>query len=223
MRAMILAAGHGERMRPLTEDTPKPLLRAGGKSLLAWHLERLARAGITSVVINTGRLGGQIEAAFGDGRDRGLEIAYSREGGSLLDTGGGILRALPLLGEDPFVVINGDVWTDYDLRRLPAVLAPDLAHLVLVDNPTHHPDGDFRLGGGRVRAQGEPRLTYAGLGLFAPGLFRQRTDGAFPLAPLLRDAMAQDRVGGQYFAGTWLDIGTPERLRALDLKLKSAK
>jgi MurNAc alpha-1-phosphate uridylyltransferase len=222
MRAIILAAGHGERMRPLTDHTPKPLLPVGGKPLLQYHLENLARTSVRDVVINTGRLGHRIEATFGDGRSWGVSIVYSHEGESPLDTGGGILRALPLLGAGPFLVVNGDVWTDYDFRRLPAGLDGDLAHLVMVDNPTHHPEGDFCLADGRLRAQGEPRLTYAGLGVFSPALFEDCKEAAFPLAPLLRCAMGEDRVGGEYHPGAWCDVGTPERLQALDSKLKNS-
>jgi MurNAc alpha-1-phosphate uridylyltransferase len=222
MRAIILAAGHGERMRPLTDHTPKPLLPAGGRPLMQYHLENLARAGVREVVINTGRLGHRIEATFGDGGPWGVNISYSREGEAPLDTGGGIRHALPLLGAGPFVVVNGDVWTDYDFRRLPAGLDEDLAHLVMVDNPSHHPQGDFRLIGGRLRAGGQPRLTYAGLGVFSPALFQDGPGAAFPLAPLLRRAMEEDRVGGQYHPGAWYDVGTPERLQALDSKLKNS-
>lgn len=220
VHAMILAAGRGERMRPLTDATPKPLLQAGGRPLLAWHLENLARAGITDIIINTGRLGERIEAALGTGAERGLRITYSHEGASPLDTGGGIRRALPLLGTGPFVVVNGDVWTDYDFRRLPAALGGDLAHLVMVDNPPHHPDGDFQLAGGRLRAAGAPRLTYAGLGVLAPALFTDCADEVFPLAPLLRRAMQEDRAGGEHYPGRWFDIGTPERLARLDAALQ---
>jgi len=220
---MILAAGRGERMRPLTDTTPKPLLQAGGRSLLAWHLQNLARAGITDVVINTGRLGERIEAALGTGAERGLRIAYSHEGASPLDTGGGIRRALPLLGAGPFMVVNGDVWTDYDFRRLPAALGADLARLVMVDNPPHHPDGDFHLAGPRLRAAGTPRLTYAGLAVLAPALFVECPDPVFPLAPLLRRAMEEDRISGEYYPGKWFDIGTPERLATLDAALQHQK
>ena len=220
---MILAAGHGERMRPLTDDTPKPLLPAGGKPLLQYHLEKLAAAGITDVVINTGRLGGQIEAHFGNGRARGFRIAYSHEGEAPLDTGGGIRRSLPLLGAGPFLVVNGDIWIACDFRRLPQDLGTDLAHLVMVANPPHHPQGDFILEDGRLAADGDgPRLTYAGVGVFAPELFRDCRKEVFPLAPLLRDAMRQGRVSGEYFAGDWLDVGTPDRLQELDSKIKNS-
>ena len=221
MKAMILAAGRGERMRPLTDHTPKPLLRAGGKPLIQHHIERLAAAGIRELVINHAHLGEQIEAALGDGSKFGVEIRYSPEA-QALETGGGIFRALPLLGPDPFLVVNGDVWTDVDLARL-ALDDADLAHLVLVDNPSHNPEGDFALVAGRVQSAGEPRLTFSGIGLYRPELFDGQRPGAFPLAPLLRHAMAWGRVGGRYHAGYWFDIGTPERLAALDARLTAER
>lgn len=212
MRAMILAAGRGERMRPLTDTVPKPLLEAGGKPLLQYHIEKLASAGITEIVINTGRLGDLIEARFADGASLGVEIVYSHEGNAPLETGGGIRRALPLLGGEGFLVINGDIWTDYGFSGLSS--APvDLAHLVLVTNPAHHAEGDFVMGDdGLVREGGGRRLTYSGIGVFRPELFRDEPEAAFPLAPLLRRAMRDGRVSGEFYAGTWLDIGTPERL-----------
>ena len=220
---MILAAGRGERMRPLTDTTPKPLLQAGGKPLLQYHLEKLAAAGITEVVINTGRLGRQIEAYFGDGRTLGVSLAYSHEGESPLDTGGGIRRALPLLGTEPFLLVNGDIWIARDFHALPQDLGTDLAHLVMVANPLHHPQGDFILVQGRLAATGDgDRLTYAGLGGLAPALFRDCREEVFPLAPLLREAMEEGRISGEFYAGVWLDVGTPERLQELDLKIKKS-
>lgn len=219
MKAMILAAGRGERMRPLTDHTPKPLLIAGGKPLIQHHIERLAAAGIRELVINHAHLGAQIEAALGDGAGFGVEIRYSPEERAL-ETGGGIFRALPLLGPEPFLVVNGDVWTDVDLAGL-ALDAGDLAHLVLVDNPPHNPKGDFVLIAGRVRSTGTPRLTFSGIGLYRPELFDGQTPGAFPLAPLLRQAMKAGRVGGRHHGGHWFDIGTPERLALLDRRLSS--
>jgi N-acetyl-alpha-D-muramate 1-phosphate uridylyltransferase len=214
MKAMILAAGRGERMRPLTDHTPKPLLLAGGKALIVHHIERLAAAGLSDIVINHAHLGEQIEAALGDGGAFGVRIRYSPEGRAL-ETGGGIYCALPLLGSDPFLVINGDVWTDIDFSRL--VLAPgDLAHLVLVDNPEHNTRGDFALRQGRVMADGDPRLTFSGVGIYHPDLFAGCAPGAFPLAPLLRSAMARGLVGGTHHRGTWIDIGTPQRLADLE-------
>jgi len=218
--AMILAAGRGERMRPLTDRTPKPLLRVAGKPLIVWHIERLAAAGIRRLVINHAHLGEQIEQALGDGHRWGVHIDYSREGeGRALETGGGIFKALPLLGERPFLVINGDIWCDCDLARIrPA--AGSLAHLLLVDNPSHHPGGDFGLKAGQV-VDAEPRLTFSGIGVYDPALFADAAPGAFPLAPLLRRAMANGRVSGEHFRGSWVDVGTPERLEELDSHLRA--
>jgi len=216
--AMILAAGRGERMRPLTDSTPKPLLCAGGKPLIVWHIERLAAAGIHELVINHAHLGEQIEQLLGDGRRWGIHIRYSREGeGQALETGGGIFKALPLLGERPFLVVNGDIWCDCDFACIrPANDA--LAHLLLVDNPPHHPEGDFGLVGDRVVELG-PLLTFSGIGIYDPALFADSAPGAFPLAPLLRRAMAEGRVSGEHFQGSWVDVGTPQRLRELDSRL----
>lgn len=222
MKAMILAAGLGTRMRPLTDHCPKPLLPAGGKPLIVHHLERLAAAGITDVVINVSYRAKQIIAALGDGSDFGVSIAWSREEAPL-ETGGGIRQALPLLGEAPFLLINGDVWCDLDPARLPP-LGDDLAHLVLVDNPDHHPVGDFHLDErGRVHAQGEPRLTFAGISLLQPALVADQAPGAFALVPLLRRAMAAGLVGGHHHRGAWIDVGTPERLDALDRRLRRTR
>ena len=216
MRAMILAAGRGERMRPLTDRTPKPLLLAGGKHLIQYHIERLAAAGIRELAINHAHLGGQIEETLGDGSRFGISIRYSAEGeGQALETGGGIFKALPLLGPDPFVVVNADIWTDCPFADLD-LGADDLAHLVLVENPPHHPQGDFVLDGQRIRAEGLPRYTFSGIGVYRPELFASCAPGAFPLAPLLRRAMAEDRVSGRLHRGRWYDIGTPQRLGELD-------
>ncbi|TVQ73127.1 MAG: nucleotidyltransferase family protein [Chromatiaceae bacterium] len=221
MHAMILAAGRGERMRPLTDHTPKPLLCAGGRPLIVHHLERLAAAGYRQVVINLAWRGEQIRDHLGDGRPWGLNIRYSPEP-EALETGGGIRQALPLLESDPFLVINGDVWCDHPL--VPPTLAHDtLAHLVLVDNPPHHPGGDFRLHEGRVHRPMEdpaaPCLTFSGIGWYRPALFTGAPIGAFPLAPLLRQAMSREQVSGEHHPGQWLDVGTPERLAALDRQL----
>lgn len=219
MKAMILAAGRGERMRPLTDTTPKPLLKAGGKRLIEYHLEALARAGIREVIINHAHLGEQIEGALGDGRRYGLSITYSAEG-TALETGGGIFKALPLLGESPFLVINGDIWCDYPYAEL---LQREVAqaHLVLVDNPPQHPKGDFVLERGRVHdSQGE-RLTFSGIGLYHSRLFNGCEAGAFALAPLLRRAMAAGEVSGEHYRGRWFDIGTPDRLQQLDQLLQT--
>jgi len=216
---MILAAGRGERMRPLTDHTPKPLLPVGGKPLIVWHIERLVAAGIRELVINHAHLGRQIEQALGDGERWGACIRYSAEGeGQALETGGGIMRALPMLGEAPFLVVNGDVWCDFDPARL--WLGPGLlAHLLMVDNPPHNPGGDFRLHDGLLTAIGEPRLTFSGIGVYHPELFRGCRSGAFPLAPLLRQAMADGQVSGHHHRGEWYDIGTPQRLADLDRRL----
>ncbi|MFB1485685.1 MULTISPECIES: N-acetylmuramate alpha-1-phosphate uridylyltransferase MurU [unclassified Thiocapsa] len=228
MKAMILAAGRGNRMRPLTDQVPKPLLEAGGRPLIQHHLERLAAADIRDIVINHAHLGEQIEAALGDGSRFSVRIRYSPEQ-TALETGGGIFKALPLLGPDPFLVINGDIWCDIDPGAL-HLAGTDLAHLVLVDNPQHHPSGDFILTGGRVQAGGEQtrgdhtagprRLTFSGVGVYSPSLFVGCRPGAFALAPLLREAMAQGRVGGERHRGCWFDIGTPERLAELDRLLR---
>lgn len=214
MKAMILAAGRGNRMRPLTDHTPKPLLEAGGRSLIRYHIERLADAGIRDLVINHAHLGEQIETALGDGRRFGVRIRYSVEE-TALETGGGIFKALPWLGPDPFLVINGDIWTDIDPTKL-QLAESDLAHLVLVANPPHHPAGDFAWIEDRVLLEGEPRLTFSGVGLYRPELFEGCSPGIFPLAPLLYAAIRSGRVGGSYHRGHWFDIGTPERLAALD-------
>ena len=222
MKAMILAAGRGERMRPLTDHTPKPLLPVAGRALIDYHLEALARAGLREVVINHAHLGVQIEAALGNGSRHGLRISYSPEPEGALETGGGILQALSKLGPDPFLVINGDIWTDYDYARLPQRL-DGLAHLVLVDNPPQHPDGDFHLHpDGRLHDTGGVRLTFSGIGVYHPDLFTGCEPGRFPLAPLLRRAIAQGQVSGEHFTGRWADVGTPERLRELDRALIAA-
>jgi MurNAc alpha-1-phosphate uridylyltransferase len=219
---MILAAGRGERMRPLTLSRPKPLLEVGGSPLITHHLRALSAAGFTDVVINVSWLGEQIRAALGDGGAYGMRLRYSDEGPEPLETGGGIFRALPLLGRDPFVVLNGDVWTDYPLARLRGVLQPgDLAHLVLVPNPMHHPRGDFVLDQGRIIDGASGRHTFSGLGVYDPGLFDGCSDGIFKLAPLLRTALRAGRMSGELHTGCWLDIGTPERLADLNTHLRA--
>lgn len=225
MKAMILAAGRGERMRPLTDATPKPLLAAGGKPLIVWHLERLAASGFREVVINHAHLGAQIEAALGDGRAFGLSIRYSPEPPGALETAGGIAHALPLLGAAPFLVVNGDVWCDWDFRRAYA-LADRLAHLVFVDNPPQHAGGDFCLDGEVVRYAAErhgPTYTYAGTGVFAPRFFAGVPDGAvMKLRPLLDAAIARRELTGEHYTGRWVDVGTPARLAELDAELRRA-
>lgn len=222
MKAMILASGRGERMRPLTDGTPKPLLEAGGKPLIQYHIEALGAAGIRQIVINHAWLGEMFVARLGDGRAYGAEILYSAEGEVPLETGGGIKRALPLLGADPFLVVNADIYTDFDFRRLPAQPL-GRAHIVLVKNPPHHPQGDFALDDTLVSETGGNRYTYSGIGVFTPELFQDSPSGAFPLAPLLRRAMGQGQVTGEIYRGTWFDIGTPDRLALLNNKLKNSK
>jgi MurNAc alpha-1-phosphate uridylyltransferase len=226
MKAMILAAGRGERMRPLTERQPKALLEAGGRPLIAHLIERLARAGHTELVVNVSHLGGMIERELGDGSRYGARIVYSREA-QPLETGGGIAYALPLLGDAPFLVVNSDIYCDFDFARLAAraaMLAPGagLAHLVLVDNPPHHPLGDFALAGGNVSAAGAARLTFSGIGVYAPALFAGIAPGArCQLVALLVPAMARGLVTGEHHRGLWMDIGTPARLETLERALSA--
>jgi N-acetyl-alpha-D-muramate 1-phosphate uridylyltransferase len=227
MKAMILAAGRGERMRPLTDHTPKPLLQVGGKALIVWHLERLAAAGFRQVVINHAHLGAQIETALGDGSRFGLSISYSPEPPGALETAGGIAQALPLLGDAPFLVINGDIFCDWDVAQAPHIataLGNDLAHLVLVPNPTQHPSGDFVLSGHRVSENGSAKLTFSGTGIYQPEMFKKTESGTrAKLAPLLIDAMNTDRVSGSRHDGRWVDVGTPERLEALNAELRALR
>lgn len=232
-RALIFAAGRGERMRPLSERTPKPLLAAGGRRLIEWHLQKLAACGVREVAINTAHLATQFPEALGDGARWGLRLHYVHEGDEPLETGGGLLHALPVLGEAPFLAVNGDIWTDFDFAALPA--APDgLAHLVLVDNPAHHARGDFALdAGGRVHADGASRLTFAGIGVYRPELMdgwravigdapgADATPPRFKLAPLLYAAAARGALAGQHHRGAWSDVGTPERLAELDARLRA--
>jgi MurNAc alpha-1-phosphate uridylyltransferase len=224
MKAMLLAAGRGERMRPLTDATPKPLLEAGGRTLVARLLERLAEGGFTELVINHAHLGHRIEAALGDGARFGVRIVYSAEA-TALETAGGIAKALPLLGRAPFAAINADLYTDFPFATLRSALrGDDLAHLVLVDNPPHHPLGDFALGGGRVRNAGAAMLTFSGIGVYDPALFAGIAPGEkVQLAPLLRRAADARRVSGARFRGRWVDVGTPERLAALDAALRGER
>lgn len=248
MKALIFAAGLGERMRPLTDATPKPLLPVGGKPLIAWHLEKLAAIGVREVVINTSWLADQFPAALGDGERWGLSIRYSYEGETPLETGGGMLHALKLLGEAPFIAVNGDIWTDYDFARLPHE-PRGRSHLVLVDNPAQHPNGDFALlRDGAIADQApqsvgkasslffaapatNPKLTFAGIGVYRPSLFDgwrgvigdapgvELSPPRFRIVPLLRDAMARGLVSGEHHRGRWTDVGTPERLAQLDASL----
>jgi MurNAc alpha-1-phosphate uridylyltransferase len=213
MKAMILAAGRGERMRPLTDKLPKPLLPIAGKPLIVHHIERLAEAGFRELVINHAHLGELIESGLGDGSAWGVEIRYSPEAVAL-ETGGGIFQALHLLGEEPFLVVNGDIWCDFDFSQI-ALKPQDMAHLVLVPNPEHHQQGDFQLQRGRVSQGRERRLTFSGIGVYDPRLFTTCKPCAFPLAPLLREAMQSGLVSGECYDGVWMDIGTPQRLMQL--------
>lgn len=221
MKAMILAAGRGERMRPLTDRTPKPLLPVGGKPLIAWHLEHLASAGIREVVINHAHLGDQIVSALGNGQQWAMSIEYSAEM-TALETAGGIAKALPLLGPEPFLVVNGDIFTDMDFsqcrEKAQTMLQHNrLAHLYLVDNPAQHAQGDFALNNGLVEADGSHKLTFSGVGIYQPALFASVASGQpAKLAPILRSAMISLQVSGEHFQGAWHDIGTPERLAALN-------
>lgn len=232
MRALIFAAGKGERMRPLTEATPKPLLLAGGKPLVEWHLEKLAALGVSDVVLNTSWLADCFEPALGDGSRWGLRLHYSYEGIEPLETGGGMLHALPLLGEAPFIAVNGDIWTDFDFTRLPAHPRGS-AHLVMVNNPAQHLRGDFHLDAdGQLHDDGATRLTYSGIGLYTPAILHgwrgvigdgagaDQTPPRFKLAPLLLAGMAKSKLHGQFHPGRWTDVGTPERLAQLDAELR---
>ncbi len=216
MKAMILAAGRGERMRPLTDHTPKPLLLVAGKPIIEHTIEQLVTAGFTDIVINHAHLGVQIEQTLGNGQALGASIQYSPEGEQGLETAGGIINALPLLGDEVFLVVNGDIATDFDFATLKNIPV-DLAHLVLVPNPTHHPDGDFGINNaGLVDEQAQEQLTFSGIGLYSPKLFYGLPAGSHKLGPLLRQAIAKQRVSGQKHTGFWLDIGTPERLQELN-------
>lgn len=218
MKAMLLAAGRGERMRPITDSLPKPLVQVRGRALIAWHLAALVRAGVREVVINVSWLGEQLRAALGDGREFGAQITWSDEGPVPLETGGGIFRALPWLGPEAFLVVNADIWTDIDFGRLKLDPGSD-AHLVLIPNPPHHPRGDFGLDGGLVVNRDSERFTYSGVGMYRPEFFAGCTPGKFPLLPLLNRAIAARRLSGQVYRGDWCDVGTAERLASLEARL----
>lgn len=230
MKAMILAAGLGARMRPLTDHTPKPLLEVGGKPLIVWHIEALVRAGITELVINTAWLGEKLQAALGDGHQFGAHIEWSHEG-EPLETAGGLVKALPQLVDAPFIVVNGDIWLRYGIEALRERFAgmTQSAHLVLVDNPAHNPKGDFSLSADAITVgttlqavnDGEHRYTFSGLSVLHPRLFSGLPEGKRALAPLLRAAMTAGDVTGEYFPGPWVDVGTPERLVELDQQIRS--
>ncbi len=214
LKAMILAAGRGERMRPLTDSVPKPLLQVNGKHLIEYHLEALAGAGVSEVVINLCWLGEQIMDFVGDGARWGMRVQYSPEGPQALETGGGIFRALELLGDKPFWLVNGDIYCEYGFPAI-ELEGDDLAHLLLVANPPHNADGDFVLSDGRLHAHGNSRLTYSGIAVLHPELFQGCSDLRFPLAPLLVSAIQAARVAGSEFTGIWTDVGTPQRLEEL--------
>ena len=214
MHAIILAAGRGERMRPLTDAMPKPLLDINGKPLIQYHVENLVRAGINQIVINHGVYCDQIEKYLGDGSRFQANLVYSAEGNAPLETGGGIYRALPLLGEGPFLALNADIWTDYPFQSLLSN-PPGLAHLVLVANPEHNPAGDFAIQDAYLTNRGARLYTFSGIGVYRKGLFQGQAGGVFPLTPLIRQAADKHQVTGEMYAGAWTDIGTPERLNKL--------
>jgi len=215
MRAMILAAGRGERLRPLTDSIPKPLVEVRGKPLIEYHIQALSEAGFKEIIINQGHLGDQLPAAIGDGGRWGIRVHWSDEQPAALETGGGIHKALPLLGSSPFLVVNGDIWTDYPFARLRAVKC-DWAHLVMIPNPPQHPAGDFALLNARIRTEGANKLTFSGIGVYHPRLFDGCEAGKFSIVPLLRSAMENHLVTGEKYAGCWEDIGTLERLATID-------
>ena len=224
MKAMILAAGMGNRMRPLTLHTPKPLLKVGGKPLIVWHIEKLQKIGVQEIVINTAWLGEKLVDALGDGSQFGVKILWSHEGEGL-ETAGGIINALPLLGNEPFILVNGDVWTTMDFAPLLNVqLQDDLAHLVLVENPIQHPQGDFTLAANKAytfeQARSGENLTYSGVAVMHPQMFDGLESGKRPLAPLLKQAMQEEKISAHKLQGVWMDVGTPERLNALDQQIQ---
>lgn len=221
MKAMILAAGRGQRMMPLTANTPKPLLKIANKPLIVWHIERLAQAGFKEIVINHAYLGSKIEQALGDGRKWGVSIQYSPEEVAL-ETAGGIANALPLLGDGPFLVVNSDVFCEIDFSL--KLEAPYLAHLVMVDNPPQHAQGDFALDAGMLKSDGPVKLTYSGVGVYSPLLFKDIVKGdSAKLAPLLISAMTDNLISGEHYQGVWHDIGTPERLNMLDANISGSE
>ena len=221
MKAMVLAAGRGERLRPLTDTTPKPLIEVKGKPLIVHHLERLRDAGFTQIYVNTSWLAEKIQAQLGDGGRYGVHIHYSYEGPEPLETGGGIFKLLPQLGREPFLVVNGDIYTDFPFENLKHRLKhDDLAHLVMVPNPSHHPKGDFHLTTtGHLHPQGDPKLTYSGIGVYKADFFKDCRAGKFKLVSLMQDAMAVEALSGESYGGLWSDVGTPESLA----KLKDSK
>lgn len=215
MKAMILAAGRGERLRPLTDETPKPLLKVAGRSLIEYHIDNLAKAGIKEIIINTAWLAEKIHQQLGDGSAFGVDIHYSDEG-EALETAGGIINALPLLGDDPFLVVNGDIWCDFDFTSIAELSPQAQAHLVLVENPGHNQQGDFSLKGGMIRNAGKSMYTFSGIGIYSTDFFSGQQSGISPLAPLIRSKCEADLVSGQLHQGRWTDVGTVERLQELE-------
>jgi MurNAc alpha-1-phosphate uridylyltransferase len=218
VKAVVLAAGRGVRLKPLTDATPKPLIEVRGKPLMVHHLERLRDAGLTQIHINTSWLAEKLQSYLGDGSRYGVHIHYSYEGPEPLETGGGLFKMLPAIGRDPFLVVNGDVFTDFPFENLKHSLKPDfLAHLVMVANPMHHPKGDFHLSpAGHLRMEGEPKLTYSGIGVYRADFFKGCDAGKFPLLPLFKEAMCSEALSGEHFSGLWSDVGTPESLDRLN-------
>jgi MurNAc alpha-1-phosphate uridylyltransferase len=219
VKAMILAAGKGERMLPLTKVLPKPLLHIGDKPLIQYHIEALAEASVSEIIINTGRFGEKIEKIFGNGKKYGVNIRYSHEGIEPLGTGGGVLNALPLLGKSPFILINGDIHTNFNFSLLQS-LTDNLAHIIMVDNPVHNSDGDFTLYSGLVGEYGQKMLTFSGIGVYQPGFFYDAGKQMISFIPALRSAINQEKVTGEHYQGKWHDVGTPERLRMLNKELE---
>lgn len=223
MKAMILAAGRGERLRPYTDTTPKPLLKAGRFCLIEYIIQALAKAGIKEIIINIAHLAEQFPATLGNGEQYGVKISYSREKEGGLETAGGIINALPLLGSEPFLIVNGDIWTDYDYQALiqKTVITEHLCHLVMIANPPHNPNGDFALSAGEVKQEGDKKYTYSGIGIYHPALFTDLVIQRLPLKPILLKAMDRHQISGEYYQGIWSDIGTVERLEALAMSLSA--
>jgi len=220
VKAMILAAGRGERLRPLTDSTPKPLLKVGNKNLIEYHLYKLTQAGINEVVINIAWLGQQIQQTLGSGEKYGLTIHYSDEGDQALETAGGIIKALPLLGDEPFIIINGDIFTDYDFKQLTNLELNGEAHLVMVENPDHNHKGDFALDNGYLKNTAESLYTYSGIGIYTKHFFAGIPEGIAALAPILIKKIEQQKVSGELYEKSWTDVGTIERLQQLNDQLK---
>jgi len=217
---MILAAGRGERLRPLTDTTPKPLIKVAGKSLIEYHLNNLAKAGFKEIIINTAWLADEIHAALGDGSNYGVSIQYSDED-EALETAGGIIKALPLLGDEPFLVVNGDIWCDYDFSELPELEPDKQAHLILVENPEHNPKGDFALHNGSIKNAAEIMYTFSGIGLYRADFFADEKTGVVPLAPIIRKKCEENMISGKLYDGRWTDVGTLKRLQELETQLAS--